>query len=199
MQTTPDAWQLVRAAVLDQGVIDRYTAKVHTATGDGCEFWFGALHSRTGHGRFWIGTYPCAGHNGPDAAGVRQRGVAIIASRFAWALHHGQDALKVAPVLAHTCDEPSCQNPKHLVLSSNAGNHDDWIRRRWSIGSPLRDTRGPAGRARAIRAAILTGGSVQDAMLAGASTLDRSQLSLWDLDVDQVLPESQLHVERALS
>lgn len=182
MQTTVDAWQLVRAAVSDQDVIDRYTAKVHIDPQQSCRFWFGALHGRTGHGRFWVGAHPLDGHG--DGSGVRSKEVGIIASRFAWALHHGPDALAEAPVLAHTCDEASCQNPEHLILSSNAGNHDDWLRRRWSIGSPLRDTRGPAGRAQAIREAIIMGTSVQVAKQAGTSALDREQLPLWGEQVD---------------
>lgn len=196
MQTTMDAWQLVRAAVTDQDVIDRYTAKVHTDPAQPCWYWTGALHSRTGHGRFWVGTHPLDGRSGggglvidggsaAGSSGVRSREVGIIASRFAWALHHGPDALDQAPVLAHTCDEASCQNPAHLVLSSNAENNDDWQRRRWSIGSPLRDTRGPAGRAQAIREAIIMGSSVQHAKQAGASALDRDQLPLWGGERDE--------------
>lgn len=111
------------------------------------------------------------------------------------ALHHGPDARDQAPVMAHTCDEASCQNPAHLVLSSNAGNHDDWLRRRWSIGSPLRDTRGPAGRAQAVREAIITGASVQVAKQAGASDLDRAQLPLWGEQLDDELLD--LDEERA--
>lgn len=198
MQTTPNAWRLVHDALNDQDVVARYQAKVHTSTGNGCWWWTGALHSRTGHGRFWIGTYPHTNRSGEGARGVSARGVAVISSRFGWALCHGPDALDDAPVLAHTCDEPSCQNPGHLVRSSNAVNHDDWLRRRWSIGSPLRDTRGPAGRARAIREAILAGTSSHEAMLAGASALDRLQLTLWDDpdNLDQLLPASGRHAER---
>lgn len=198
MQTTMDAWQLVRSAVTDQDVIDRYTAKVHTDPAQSCWYWFGALHSRTGHGRFWVGTHPLdesgVGGLAGGVSGVRSREVGIIASRFAWALHHGPDALDQAPVLAHTCDEASCQNPEHLVLSSNAENNDDWHRRRWSIGSPLRDTRGPAGRAQAIREAIIMGTSVQHAKQAGSSALDRDQLPLWgdELDKQDDLDSGQL-------
>ena len=176
MQTTPNAWRIVRDGIIDPGVVDRYRAKVHITSG--CWWWTGALHSRSGHGRFWIGTYTPTIRDG--AGGVRRRNVCVIASRFGWALHHGAGALDVAPVLAHTCDEPSCQNPDHLVLSSNALNHDDWMRRRWQHGSPLRDTRGPAGRAQAIRAAILTGTPVQEAIDAGLGDLDRAQLTLFD-------------------
>lgn len=98
-------------AVRDQDVIDRYDSKVARLPGVGCWFFTGAIHPH-GHGRFWVGTYR-------DAHGA-SRDAVVIAHRFAWALRHGIDALTAAPVLAHTCDEASCQNPDHPTVSSNA-------------------------------------------------------------------------------
>lgn len=149
---------------------ERYAAKVHQQHPDACWFWIGALHSRRGHGRFWLGSYT-------DAHG-RQRDCCVIAHRFGWGLVHGTDALLDTPVLAHTCDEPSCQNPEHLQASTITANRDEWLRRRWQPRSPLRDTRGPAGRAHAIRHAILNGHNLSDAMALGLREVDRAQLEL---------------------
>lgn len=45
------------------------------------------------------------------------------AQRFAWILKHGTipDGLHVL----HSCDNPSCQNPKHLFLGNNDKNIQD--------------------------------------------------------------------------
>ena len=88
-------------------------------------------------------------------------------------------ALDEAVVLAHACDEPSCQNPDHLVASTWADNLTEWHRRRWSPGGALRDTRGPGGRARALRAALLDGGDLAAAIAAGQLAIDRDQMSLF--------------------
>src|SRR5258708_5974132 len=59
------------------------------------------------------------------------------------------------PVIRHTCDESACANPGHWVLGTKADNSADYEARRHDPLSPLADLRGPAGRARAIRDAIL--------------------------------------------
>ena len=59
------------------------------------------------------------------------------------------------PVIRHTCDESACTNPSHWVLGAKADNSADYEARRHDPFSPLADLRGPAGRARAIRDAIL--------------------------------------------
>jgi hypothetical protein len=58
------------------------------------------------------------------------------------------------PVIAHTCDETSCQNPAYWELVPREVNAADYRARRWRTGSPLADIRGPEGRAVAIREAI---------------------------------------------
>jgi len=59
------------------------------------------------------------------------------------------------PVIRHTCDESACVNPGHWVLGTKADNAADYEARKGDPLSPLADLRGPAGRARAIRQAIL--------------------------------------------
>lgn len=157
-------------ALRDQSVRDRYDAKVARAGRDDCWFWTGAIHPK-GHGRFWVATF--------TDARSREHDLVVIAHRFGWALAHGLDAMLAAPVLAHECDEASCQNPRHVVPSTVAANREDWLRRRWLPGSPLRDVRGPADRARAIRDALLTGEDPHVAMALGRPEVDNLQLPLW--------------------
>src|SRR5258708_1893118 len=59
------------------------------------------------------------------------------------------------PVIRHTCDESACVNPSHWVLGTKADNAADYEARKGDPLSPLADLRGSAGRARAIRQAIL--------------------------------------------
>ncbi len=177
---TPSAWpvvglslparDVVRAAVGDPQVVARYRAKIAYASPGECWPFTGAIHPH-GHGRFFVGQYT-------DTHGTR-RDVVVIAHRFGWAITHGADSLDQVAALAHDCDEAGCQNPAHLAPATMASNHHDWDTRRWQLGSPLRDVRGAAGRARAIRAAILTGQDVAAARAAGISSLDRDQLPLW--------------------
>ena len=58
-------------------------------------------------------------------------------------------------VIRHRCDEASCQNPAHLLIGTAADNTGDYRLRRYRVGGPLTDLRGTAGRAIAIRDAIL--------------------------------------------
>lgn len=161
---------LLERAVRDEKVRARYSTKVITAPGFDCAYWCGSL-SPKGHGRFWVG-------NARDEAGVL-RDVCVISHRFGWAIAHGIDSLDRVPVLAHICDEPSCQNVEHLTPSTWADNLEDWQRRRSTPRSPLRDTRGPGGRARAIRAALLAGSALAPILEAGHDELSRDQLELF--------------------
>lgn len=173
----PTREAMLEAALGDPNVRRRYEQKVvRTAT----HWWWVGAVMKSGHGRFWLGQSGSAD-------------VVVLAHRFGYALTHGLDALNQAPVLEHDCDEALCQNPRCLIPSNdNAQNHEDWRIRRHRIGSPLRDIRGPAGRAKAIRAALLEGGDVNAAIAAGVSDLDRSQLTLFDLPLrdepQEVLP-----------
>lgn len=122
---------------------------------------------RSGHARFWVGT-----ENGRD--------LVVIGHRFGWGLEHGVEALLQTPAIAHACDEALCQRADidHAGASTQRENREEWLRRRWRFGSPLRDVRGRAGRARAIRNAVRQGQSVREAQDAGISALDRDQMEL---------------------
>nr|WP_245173305.1 HNH endonuclease [Streptomyces aureus] len=61
------------------------------------------------------------------------------------------------PVVCHTCDFHGCTNPAHLRLGTAAENRAEWSLRRGNPHGPLADTRGAAGRTRAIAQAIRAG------------------------------------------
>lgn len=129
-----------------------------------------AAISGRGHARFWLGVLP----DGRD--------VVVLGHRFGYGLRHGYDQLVAAPAVRHyLCDNPLCQNVDHLRLGTNGDNAHDWATRRHTPGSPLRDTRGALGRARALRAAARLQGNLSDAADAGLNQLDRDQPPLLDL------------------
>ena len=168
-QPGPATVLALRAAVSDPVTIVRYHAKLRSVPGSECEFFIGALSGR-GHGRFWLDV-------------VNGHGVVVIAHRFAWALEHGVDSLLTTPVLGHRCDNPACQriHPEHVVASSPVENRREWAARRHTIGNPLRDTRGPRGRARALREVIRAGHDPDtiNALAAAGLMYDTAQLPLW--------------------
>lgn len=125
-------------ALADPGVVERYLDKIVTIPGSECRWWSGAI-SGGGHGRFWVGD-----------------DLVVIAHRFGFALVEGPEALEVAPLLAHRCDNPLCQrvDPDHLVASTAARNRQEWAIRRHIAGLPLSDPRGSRGRAEALRALL---------------------------------------------
>lgn len=120
----------------------RYRAKIHRCDdaddNEPCWFWTANLSS-TGHAKM--------------RAGSRTTGTSrmVTAHVLGWVIHHGQ----VPPeVVRHTCDEASCQQPRHWVAGRRGQNVVDYYARRHA--GPLTDTRGPRGRAEAIRDAIVT-------------------------------------------
>lgn len=126
-------------AVHKQQVWHRFYARVLICPNSECLWWTGAITNR-GHGRFWL----AHGHG-------------IISHRLAWAFTHGVDSLTNTPVLAHSCDNPLCQNVEHLSPSDNATNTRSWATRRHNLSSPLADTRGVRDRAIHIRNGLAAG------------------------------------------
>ncbi|MCC3767285.1 hypothetical protein K6I34_004647 [Streptomyces sp. UNOC14_S4] len=134
----------------DPSVQARYWAKVHrTFSPDDCWFFFGGISS-TGHASFRAASLP----------GRTRRGT-VPGHLYGYQLAHGVIARlgwdTDSPTVCHTCDNHSCQQPRHLRLGTPAENRHEWLTRRRNPSSPLADLRGPAGRSRAISAAIRTG------------------------------------------
>ncbi|REH20579.1 HNH endonuclease [Streptomyces sp. 2114.2] len=148
---------LWRAWLSDEDAVARFDAKRYVRSANQCTPWLGAVSS-TGHGSFRAASLP-----GPSRRGT------VPAHLFAYQLAHGvidrtgwtgtED-----PVVCHTCDFHGCTNPAHLRLGTAAENRAEWSLRRGNPHGPLADTRGAAGRTRAIAEAIRAG------LRAGEST-----------------------------
>jgi len=148
-------------------VPSRFLTKVVAVPG-GCRFWVGAI-ADDGYGRW-----------------TTDDGRTVTPHRWLWEQHHGP--IPSGLYLLHSCDETNCVAvDMHLRLGTQAENQAQMSRRHRGAGpwhTGLADTRGPAGRARAIRAALRDGydpGRLAEALDAGDAR--RGQLSL-DLDLD---------------
>jgi len=162
----------LRDALEDPAVIHRYRSHIRsdTPTERGCWLWTGAISGR-GHGRLWLATYTITRPDGTKAT----RDIGIIAHRYGWALTYGLTSLLHTDQVTHLCDEPLCQRPDHWIAGTNTTNQLDYHRRRGLMGSPLRDQRGPIGRARSLRDALRNGTSLTAAHQAGQPTVDLLQ------------------------
>jgi hypothetical protein len=108
----------------------------------GCHHWVGAIGD-DGYGRFQAGS-------GPTARTVRPH-VRV------FELTHGLRPVRVP--LLHSCDETGCVAVDHLTVGTQALNVAQMHRRGrgYRRHTSVVDVRGPAGRARAIRAALADG------------------------------------------
>ncbi len=85
----------------------------------------------------------------------------VPAHLLAWVLEYGPidregpAAAGYQVELCHTCDEHGCTNLRHLRLDKQEINRREAIAR--GRTGPLADVRGPAGRTRAIAAAVRAG------------------------------------------
>ncbi len=87
---------------------------------------------------------PCVLHTGSLRSGtpygVRQlEGKQVCAHRAAYVLAHGLCMADIhGQVVRHTCDNPPCVNPEHLVLGSHSDNMKDmWERGRGTNLPPV--------------------------------------------------------------
>jgi len=161
----------------DESTRTRYWAKVHrTASDSDCWFFFGAISS-TGHASFRAASLP-----GPTRRGT------VPGHLYGYQLAHGVIPRlgwgNDSPTVCHTCDNHSCQQPAHLRLGTAAENRAEWLTRRRNPASPLADLRGPAGRSRAIGAAIRTGLALKESEAEIAQRIRTTAaagkpLSLW--------------------
>ena len=172
---------VLQRAVVDTDVIARYRA--HIVTGDDmyCHLWTGAIAGK-GHGRFQIGTT----YSGAADGSRKRRTHVVIAHRFGYALAHGLAELLATPIVAHSCDNPICQNPAHWRPSNHHLNGRDYANRRHTLGTPHVDFRGARGRAHAVRAAARNGASIEQAVLAGMPATHVDQRALFDLEGERL-------------
>lgn len=167
MAMRPEDQSLARRVLALASTRRRYEALVcPVAMSSGCRPWMGAVGGN-GHGRFWI----CATPDGRD--------LVMTAHRAGFAIVNGFDALASSAMVRHTCDEPICQNPEHWSLGTSRQNLNEWLARVAIPGSPLRDVRGPLGRAVALRDAARCGADLNAVALCGIPANDQYQDSLF--------------------
>jgi uncharacterized membrane protein len=165
--------------VVDEETAQRFRAKCAPFADDrGHVWWLGAIDGRAdatgGYGRFPAGT-------GADA-------VITTAHRFAWTLAHGPIPYDL--IVRHRCDELLCVATGHLELGTSADNNWDAVER--PVRAADLDTRGSAGRSRAIRNAVLAlltrddvdSAALREAVRTAMALGDpgRFQLTLWPDD-----------------
>lgn len=93
---------------MNQSAIDRFWSGVVVGSDSDCWPWKKSTN-KFGHGHF------------------RMDGVVFMAHRLAYFLSNGK--LHPDDVVRHTCDTPSCCNPKHLIIGSHADNVADRVSR----------------------------------------------------------------------
>jgi HNH endonuclease len=130
------------ALLADGDTVRRYRSHILRRAPDNCWWWTSSI-SDTGHGSFRAGSHTM-GTSRP-----------VPAHLYGYRLAHGAESIPRGMVVRHICDEPPCQNPAHWMLGTRGDNNRDAASRRRLAGHALADVRGAAGRARAVRAAIL--------------------------------------------
>ena len=106
-----------------QHSVQRFLEKV-LPNEDGCWYWQAALIK--GYGTFRLNPPPTT----------------VYAHRYMYELVKG--VIPVGLCVLHTCDHPSCVNPKHLWVGTNQENTDDMLakgRKRAAFGAALPQTK----------------------------------------------------------
>ena len=90
---------------------------------------FGGTKLRKGYGIFVIGS---------RKDGTRDH---VLAHRAAYQIANGK--IPNGMVVCHSCDNPSCCNPKHLFLGTHQDNSDDMLKKGRHIAGILRGAENP--------------------------------------------------------
>lgn len=101
-------------------VEERFWSKVEMIPFHTCWEWMGAKHFRYGSIRM-------GGRGSPTK----------LAHRYSYKLHYGDFDERL--FVCHTCDNPSCVNPRHLFLGTHQDNMDDMKKKGRQIGNKRRN------------------------------------------------------------
>lgn len=86
--------------------LNRYWSKVYPEPNTGCWLWGASTDKRSGYGWFRLEGKMCKAH------------------KIGWSIANGQ-IVPFGLVIRHTCDNPPCVNPDHLLLGTQAENVRD--------------------------------------------------------------------------
>jgi hypothetical protein len=113
----------------------------------------------------WTGRKNERGYGRPTCNGVAYR-----SHRIAWELEYGP--IPVGVIVRHTCDNPACCNPRHLVLGTHHDNMQDAVARgRVHQGAAHRQAKLNADAVRVIRSS-----SAPATLLARVFGVDRKTI-----------------------
>lgn len=89
---------------------------------------------------------PCVDHGqGAKRYGFTSaNGRTVLIHRAIYAREHGLDVLTLGGVVRHTCDNPRCINPRHLLLGTQSDNIQDMLLKQ--RGRPRRGVESPAAK-----------------------------------------------------
>ena len=109
--------------IRQKNIEERFWSKVRILDSDSCWEWMGSkVNKQDTYGQ------------------IRLNGRCHRAHRFAYQLIH-KIQLNPKQFVCHTCDNPSCVNPKHLWIGTNSDNMQDSIRK--GRHSPMFTVGGP--------------------------------------------------------
>lgn len=103
---------------LSKSKIDEFLSKVEVDEATGCHNFVGHCNPE-GYGQLYVAYRKKGKHT--------ER-----AHRIAWSIAHGE--VPECLCVLHTCDNPSCVNPEHLYLGTNADNMKDKADRERIVG-----------------------------------------------------------------
>jgi hypothetical protein len=122
----------------------------------------------------WVGAYGKGGYGKLQVCGAdspTRSSRTIVATWVSWFLHHGSWPTSGQMVL-HTCDNPACVNPAHLLLGDHKANMSDMVSKGRSAGSRGTSRGGPKSPERAHKAKLTWAevGLIRDEFASGKFT-----------------------------